>query len=217
MSEPADPQHEPESGPRLGERISDPRRVRALAHPLRLRLLDLLSDGELTATQCAEATGESPANCSFHLRNLAKYGYIVPGERRGKEKPWKLATRSRDIRPDLGDSESIGAVAAMAVIALEREVDRVKAWIDCAATEEPAWVDSSTINTSSTWVTLEEYEEISRELRQLTARFAGRTEDPNLRPPGARPIRVLGVNAVDVERERRVAPQRPESGAGCTP
>lgn len=186
-----------------GERISDPRRVRALAHPLRLTLLDLLADGELTATQCAEATGESPANCSFHLRNLAKYGYIVPGERRGREKPWALASRSREIRPDLGDRESIRAVAAMAALAVDQEADRLRTWIERVIVEEPAWVDASTINTSSTWATLEEYEELSAVLRHVMDRFAGRNEDPQLRPPGARPIRVLSANYVDADRERR--------------
>jgi DNA-binding transcriptional ArsR family regulator len=220
MSDPADSSDsadsvdsaDPARRPTAGERISDPRRVRALAHPLRLTLLDLLGDGELTATQCSQATGESPANCSFHLRNLAKYGYVVPGERRGKEKPWKLAARSREIRPDHGDPESIRAVAAIAAVALDREVERVRAWIDRAGVEDPAWVDSSTINTSTTWATLEEYEEISDVLRHLADRFAGRNEDPQLRPPGARPIRILSVNAVDVEREERA----PNRGAGPT-
>ena len=59
--------------------ISEPERVRALAHPLRLALLDFLEDGgEATATRCAEATGESVASCSFHLRILAKYGFMAP-------------------------------------------------------------------------------------------------------------------------------------------
>ena len=52
---------------------SDPATMRALAHPLRLDLLDLLGDGPLTATQCAEATGESVASCAYHLGTLAKY------------------------------------------------------------------------------------------------------------------------------------------------
>src|SRR6478609_1084108 len=74
------------------ERITDPERIRALAHPVRIALLAHLSDvGEATATQCAEAVGESPANCSFHLRMLEKYGYIERAERRGREKPCACA------------------------------------------------------------------------------------------------------------------------------
>ena len=60
--------------------IADARSMRALAHPLRLRLLEYLAlRGPLTATQCAELVGESPASCSFHLRQLAKYGFVEAG------------------------------------------------------------------------------------------------------------------------------------------
>src|SRR5687767_497769 len=69
---------------------SDPERMRALAHPLRLALLQYLDDvGEATATQCARHTGESVANCSFHLRLLARYGFVEPAEQRGRERPWR--------------------------------------------------------------------------------------------------------------------------------
>jgi hypothetical protein len=70
----------------------DPRALRALAHPLRWQLIDLIgSETTATATRCAEVLGESVASCSYHLGVLGKYGYIelVPG-REGKEKPWQL-------------------------------------------------------------------------------------------------------------------------------
>jgi DNA-binding transcriptional ArsR family regulator len=55
------------------EPLTDARTIRALAHPLRLRMLDLLAErGPLTATRLSEYVGESPANCSFHLRTLAR-------------------------------------------------------------------------------------------------------------------------------------------------
>jgi DNA-binding transcriptional ArsR family regulator len=57
--------------------IHDPAHIKALAHPIRLALLDFLgSVPQATATQCAEAIKESVASCSFHLRTLAKHGYI---------------------------------------------------------------------------------------------------------------------------------------------
>ena len=57
--------------------LTDPRAMRALAHPVRLALIELLGHvGTLTATQASDLLGESPANCAFHLRTLAKYGYV---------------------------------------------------------------------------------------------------------------------------------------------
>lgn len=67
--------------------------LRALAHPLRLRLLGLLAAaGTLTSTEAARHTGENSANCSFHLRLLAKYGFVEQAagpDRRAR--PWRLA------------------------------------------------------------------------------------------------------------------------------
>jgi hypothetical protein len=70
--------------------------MRALAHPVRLHLLNLLvSEAQLTSTRASELTGETVANCSFHLRQLAKYGFVEEaqgGDRR--EHPWRLARRN---------------------------------------------------------------------------------------------------------------------------
>jgi hypothetical protein len=76
------------------QELRDPRAMRALAHPVRLALIDALSlDGELTATQAAQIVGESPANCSFHFRQLAKYGFVEEaGRGTGRQRPWRLKT-----------------------------------------------------------------------------------------------------------------------------
>jgi DNA-binding transcriptional ArsR family regulator len=101
--------------------ITDPQRIRAMTHPLRIELLDILSMvSEATATECAERTGESVASCSFHLRMLAKYGYVEPGEPRGREKPWRLASRSRTIGPDVDNPESIREASAFARAVVEQ-------------------------------------------------------------------------------------------------
>ena len=92
----------------------DPTALRALAHPLRWQLMDLIgSETTATATRCAEVLGQSVASCSYHLGILGKYGYIelVPGQA-GKEKPWRLASRQQNLDPSGLDTE--GALAAEA-------------------------------------------------------------------------------------------------------
>ncbi|WP_344621629.1 helix-turn-helix domain-containing protein, partial [Kitasatospora arboriphila] len=71
--------------------LSDPRALKAYAHPTRMALVGLLRrEGPLTATRAAELIGESVASCSFHLRQLAKYGLVEEaGGGRGREKPWR--------------------------------------------------------------------------------------------------------------------------------
>src|SRR5213075_1235389 len=76
---------------RLHLDLTDPKAMRALAHPLRWALLEALGHaGTLTATQASEMLGESPANCAFHLRTLAKYGFVEEaGGGKGRERPWR--------------------------------------------------------------------------------------------------------------------------------
>ena len=78
-----------------------PTALRALAHPLRWQLIDLLdSRGQATATQCAEALGETVPSCAYHLGILGKYGYArqVTG-RPGREKPWELTDVPQNLSP----------------------------------------------------------------------------------------------------------------------
>lgn len=79
-------------------RITSAGDLKALGHPLRLELLDLLmASGPLTATQAAGLLGQTPANVSWHLRRLAEQGYVRsarPGP--GRQRPWKAITESFD-------------------------------------------------------------------------------------------------------------------------
>lgn len=76
-------------------RVLDPRQdaaaLKALTHPLRIRLLGLLRmEGPATASELAVRTGESSASTSYHLRVLAKYAFIAEAEHRdGRERRWK--------------------------------------------------------------------------------------------------------------------------------
>lgn len=183
-------------------RTSDPVRIRALSHPLRLELLDVLTDGPATATECAKATGESVASCSFHLRTLAKYGYIEPDERRGREKPWKLTYTSRDIRPS-EEHESRLAVGEVARLQVDRSSDGIHRWLDGMTDEPLEWVNASTIFDASFWATAEELAELSQVIQSLTAPYQGRNDDPERRPEGSRPMTLFAAAHVDVGREQR--------------
>lgn len=176
----------PDDAP-LAPAITDPSRIRALAHPLRLELLDLLGDvGEATATRCAERTGETVANCSFHLRTLAKAGFIEPAPGQGREKPWRLASRSRMLDVDPADPTSFHAMSELVGLVVTREAERVRSFMATHPTRPDGWRDTVTVTTSSFWATADEMRELVATVAQLAERFAGRTEDPSLRPEGAR-------------------------------
>src|SRR5258708_12769057 len=85
-------------GPRSTKRITDPKALRALAHPIRMSLIGLLrTEGPLTATRAAELLGESSASCSFHLRQLAKYAMAEESPAaQAREHPWQPTPMSPD-------------------------------------------------------------------------------------------------------------------------
>src|ERR1700744_5363436 len=98
-------------------RITDPKALRALAHPLRLALLDrLMSFGEQTAAECAEAVGSTASNCSYHLRALARVGLVEPGSSSDRrERPWRATSTGLEFGPaDPSDpSAAAGAGAGL--------------------------------------------------------------------------------------------------------
>ncbi|MFE7465296.1 helix-turn-helix domain-containing protein [Streptomyces sp. NPDC057499] len=74
----------------------DARSLRGLAHPLRLRLLGALREfGPATASALAARLGESSGATSYHLRQLAAYGFVEDDPERGKgrERWWRAAHR----------------------------------------------------------------------------------------------------------------------------
>ena len=86
---------EPENRDRVV--LTDPRAIRALAHPARLAIIEALGPGEeLTATELAAVTGLSPSATSYHLKALAKWGILEAGQARadGRDRPWKATGRS---------------------------------------------------------------------------------------------------------------------------
>ena len=172
--------------------------LRALAHPLRWKLLDLLgSEQSATATRCAQVLSQSVASCGYHLGILAKYGYVEPvPDRTGREKPWRLATRRQDL-PAEGLEES-GALAAQEAseVFLDHELDRIKDRLRRLDAEPPEWRAASYVSGVTRWLTAAELTEIKDQLAEIQERYGDRDEDPGCRPPGAREVRIFAVTSV---------------------
>jgi DNA-binding transcriptional ArsR family regulator len=174
-------------------RPTDPRELRALAHPLRMRLMEELAlDGPATATELSAKVNESPANCSWHLRQLARYGHVEEtGEGKGRNRPWRLVVRSLRF----GGSDDAPEVAqitdALGDLHLEREYAQLRAWEAARRTETPEWQDASFLNLSMAWLTAAELAALDEELLAIALRHADRLSDPSRRPEGARPISLV--------------------------
>jgi predicted ArsR family transcriptional regulator len=99
--------------------MSDPRTLRAIAHPTRGRILDELgASGPMRAADLGDALGIPANQASFHLRQLAKYGVIQPAPEAARDKRdrvWKLQDE-RGFRLDVQDIEKRpGGKAAVSV------------------------------------------------------------------------------------------------------
>ena len=107
-------------------KITDPKAMRAMAHPIRLALLEALTDaGTLTATEAGELVGESPANASFHLRQLAKYGFVEEAEGgTGRKRPWKLVHLGMSFTDVHDDPETATAARGLDRVLRDRYLAR---------------------------------------------------------------------------------------------
>src|SRR3954469_13997672 len=118
------------SGGRRTVELTDPRALRALADPARLVLMGLLRrGGPLTATQAGERIGDSAASCSFHLRQLAKYGLVEEaGGGRGRERPWRATAISTEWPARAANEETDAAGAFLSRLVVERYMHTALEW-----------------------------------------------------------------------------------------
>jgi hypothetical protein len=162
--------------------------MRALAHPVRIALIEeLVLGGAMTATEAADRIGESPTTCSFHLRQLAKYGFVEEaGGGKGRSRPWRMTSVGLSFTTNPEDVEFQLATNAVLQIFRERQSARYQTWIDTRAAYSPRWRAAAGESTYILYVTADELEEVNDELRRiLLPRYVERMTNPASRPPGS--------------------------------
>jgi len=171
-------------------RISDPKAIRALAHPLRLDLLELLTAaGPATAAHCGRVLGASQANCSFHLRQLAKYGFVEdagPGRDR-RERIWRVPDPQRRIRIAADEHPDIGR--QLEKIVVEREAQAILDHADRQDAESVDWRRRAGMVSAVAVVTADEAAELREQWKALLAPYLARTANGADRRPGQRHVR----------------------------
>lgn len=169
--------------------ITDPRALRALAHPLRLDLVELLGAlGQATAAVCSRRLNTSQASCSFHLRQLAKYGFVeqAPPSKDSRERPWRLTELDQSWSSDSGS-----AADQLERVFVQREADRILGWLAASDDAPEAWRDASFMGGATVPVTLDELRTIRAELRAVVAPYARRLADRADWPADVRFVRIL--------------------------
>jgi hypothetical protein len=174
--------------------LTDARTLRALTHPVRIALIEtLLLGGAMTATEVGERIGESPTTCSFHLRQLAKYGFVEEaGGGKGRSRPWRLSSVGMQSATAHDDPETEMAAGALVRMLRERQFARYRTWLETNKNFPRQWRDAAGSSESIIYLTPGELEELSQELLALLLpRFRERLTDPARRPPDAVPVEIL--------------------------
>lgn len=170
--------------------------MRALAHPLRLALLELLwREGSVNATEAATALGESQASCSFHLRQLAKFGFVEEVEGvRGRARPWRLSQRGLRVSNVQDDPEAEIAWGALERLLRDRQMTRYRAWLEGRSRFSRSWQEAAYHTHHVAWLTPAELANAAEQVTELlTGLFPERREDASARPAGALPVELLAI------------------------
>jgi DNA-binding transcriptional ArsR family regulator len=156
--------------------VTDPHRLRALAHPLRLQLLRKIREQQpVTGARLAALTGESTASVSYHLSVLHKHGFIEPDPAPGatrRHKPWRAAYDSLRIvsaNPDGPPDQTVeGALLGAMLSEVRREQD---AYLSGTSSITADWQRVGTFELTDLVLTEAEFDALSDEVQRVVERF----------------------------------------------
>src|SRR5439155_12056892 len=166
-----------------GRRRLDARSLMAFAHPLRIQIRnDLRLRGPATASQLARRFGESSGATSYHLRMLARHGFIEPEEARGsgRERWWRavpvqLQIEDSDFRDDPTAQDALRVVTGE----LHRQAaDHLRAWRDAGRRWSEAWREASEDSIYVATLDAREAAALRDELDAVLTSYTQRTSRP---------------------------------------
>jgi DNA-binding transcriptional ArsR family regulator len=175
--------------------LTDPVVMRALAHPVRIALLEaLLREGPLTATAAAAILDDSPGNMSWHLNVLAKYGFVEEAEGgHGRSRPWRLVSLGTSFTDDTDDPELSVAGQTLSRVILERDHGRAQRWLNEQRTYPSKWRKAAFNSNMVTYLTEAELEKLGEDITELLLKYRERSFDMNARPAKARPVSISAI------------------------
>ena len=177
-----------ETGPigKYGDRMLDAGALRALAHPLRVEIYDILSQyGPQTASTLATMTGESSGATSYHLRALAKHALIREVEGRGsaRERWWERPRGAISFTNPEAMKTPSGKAATQVVMRefLNRRHEQLMRYVtEQLVTPESLDDSEAMISTTTLQLTLSQVEELTDALQEVVTTFADRYRDQEI-------------------------------------
>ncbi|WP_407287536.1 winged helix-turn-helix domain-containing protein [Streptomyces sp. BP-8] len=152
-------------------------------HEVRAALLDLLAEvGTVTATEAASRLGYSSGLCSFHLRQLARHGYLEEAPRSGgRARPWRLKQHT----PAGGPTED-----QFGDLARGLEDESWRRWLARRDQAPPEWRHDEAFSAVA-YLTPDEMSRVAETIRRALAPYRDREQRPLARPDNARPVALI--------------------------
>jgi DNA-binding transcriptional ArsR family regulator len=160
-------------------RIVEPEALEALAHPVRLELINhLMSAGPATASACARAVGDTPSNCSYHLRVLAQVGLVGEvASADGRERPWEALITGFDTGSD-GSSETMTPQESrLLAVSLQRDQRLVRDYMARRDSEPSRWREADFYGSYTLALTPAELSDLTARLDALLRPYIAATRE----------------------------------------
>lgn len=170
--------------PERSIRVNDPAALRALANPLRLRVLGTLrSDGPQTVGRLSDRFDVAPGSISYHLTTLEQHGFVEPAPelaRDGRERWWRATADFTTYQPGelADDPERQVAGTAMRRAVLASYGAEQQAYLDVEPSLPRDWIAAAGSGDTFALLTVEELAELRDELEALAQRW-GERRDPD--------------------------------------
>jgi DNA-binding transcriptional ArsR family regulator len=170
-------------------RVLDPRSLKALAHPLRLQLIELLIErGASTASELARLVGESSGSTSYHLRQLAQHGLLVEAPELGsaRDRYWRVVPGGWTLEGfEMLQREDTRDDAEMVLSEIQRaRAHRARRWYRDAPAWGKAWLAASIEMTARFQLTRDETEQFRNELLAVVEKWKAKVGDRSARLTG---------------------------------
>jgi DNA-binding transcriptional ArsR family regulator len=162
--------------------------LRALGHPLRMQLLQLLhTDGPSTASGLARKLGESSGATSYHLRLLARAGLVEEDRTRGnaRDRWWRRSGGAIYMPTDADDPEGRALEAEARLVHVRRDEEALAQFTRALPTLPTEWRRAAFTGSFNVYLTADEVFELGLE---MLARIDALRRDPSERPEGARKV-----------------------------
>ncbi|MFC7587315.1 ArsR/SmtB family transcription factor [Nonomuraea antimicrobica] len=170
-------------------RTLDANALKSFAHPMRLRIYELLDEnGPSTATRLAALLAQNSGATSYHLRELAKHGMIevVRGMGRGKEKYWRVTPGGFSFGDPPADPEAAGALDYLLDDLVRQRGAELSRWRQEGDRAPEEWIQASGFGRRSLRLTAEETARMRDEVFGVLERYRALSDERQEEHPEGR-------------------------------